>query len=328
MADYFWPQQLVPSASSWSLVANTAAFTSPLSGTTRTLARGGDRWRCSFTFDNLTSDKRAILQAFLTQLRGQANRVYVVDHAYRQRGLFPAANLLPNFASATPWAAQYATLAVADGVGRIKATAHSGGQVSSINRAVALAVANPYALRAFFVRSSTGTASMGPSFYDGSTSVSSYSTSAGLKTASGTAATASGAAYAVIDSTSTSTVAGDFADVSYVSLSRCMNVSGGSQTGSVLNVQSPVVYDGILLAGDRIEVNGEYNMVADTVDSDGGSNTKIRLVRPLRTSPTNGAPVIIHDPACRMMLADSTVSWSNVPGRFSSFTVELVEDLL
>ena len=39
MTDYFWPQHLVPSASSWSLVANTAAFTSPLSGTTRTLRR-------------------------------------------------------------------------------------------------------------------------------------------------------------------------------------------------------------------------------------------------------------------------------------------------
>jgi hypothetical protein len=105
-----------------------------------------------------------------------------------------------------------------------------------------------------------------------------------------------------------------------------MTVNGGSQTGSVLAVSAQSSLAGALLAGDRIEVNGEYNIVADTVDSFPGA--QIRLVRPLRTSPANSAPVIIHDPACRMMLADNTVSWSNVPGRFSSFTVELVEDLL
>lgn len=328
MTDFFWPRQLVPSSSSWSLVSNTSVFTSPLSGTTRTLGRSGDRWRCSLTFDNLRDDKRAILQAFLAQLRGQANRVYVVDHAYRQRGSFPTSNLLPDFSSASAWATSYSTLTVADGVGRITAASHSGAQYPEIRRS-SITVTNgaAYVLRAFYTRSSTGTASMGPLLGDGTNSTASYATTAGLKSTNAQVMTGTSAyAALVMDSTGTSTVAGDQADIAHASLARCMTVATGSQTGSVLYATNAGTYSGALLAGDRIEVNGEYNMVADAADSGGG--VLIRLVRPLRTSPTNGAPVIVADPVCRMMLADNTVSWSNAPGRFSSFTVELVEDLL
>ena len=44
MSDYTWPSSVIPTSSEWRLLANTAAFISPLSGMTRTLSRGGDRF--------------------------------------------------------------------------------------------------------------------------------------------------------------------------------------------------------------------------------------------------------------------------------------------
>jgi hypothetical protein len=327
MADYFWPSSLVPSASEWRLVSNTAVFNSPLTGATRTVARGGDRWACTFTFNNLTGANRAILQAFLSQLRGQANRCYVRDHSYVKRGSYPSSNLLPDFSSATPWTLQYATLACVDGVGRITAASHTGAQYPNIRYTTTGAVSGyPYAMRAFYTRSSTGTASVGPFIDDLTTSATSYSTAVGLKTARINTVSASIIGAVVIDGTGSSTATGDFADVPYTSLARCMQVSGGGQTGSVIAVDGSYSSSD-LLAGDRIEIGGEFNMVADTFNGAAGTTKSIRLVRPVRSSPANLAPVIVHDPLCKMLLADNTVGWSNRPGQFSSVTVELVEDI-
>lgn len=90
MTDYTWPSSLIPSATQWRLIANTAAFVSPLNGATRTLARGGDRWGCTLTFNALIGDDRATMLAFLTRLRGQAHRVVVGDHSYTRRGALTA----------------------------------------------------------------------------------------------------------------------------------------------------------------------------------------------------------------------------------------------
>jgi hypothetical protein len=325
MTDYIWPSSLVPNSSEWRLIANTASFVSPLSGTTRTLGRGGDRWACSFTFNNLSDDDRAILQAFLAQLRGQANRVYIRDHSYVQRGSFPTSNLLPDFSSATPWTASYSTLTVADGIGRITASSHTGVQLPAIGHSATVVNGGVYCARVFVNRSSTGTASMGP-FLSSGTSASSYSTAAGLKSTSLVTSSTTADFVFNLDSTGSSTVSGDFADLAHASLSRCLHVSGASQTGSLLAVDGSVAASD-LLAGDRIEVGGEYNMVAETFNGAPFTTKTIRLVRPMRSSPTNISPVIVHDPLCKMMLADQTVGWSNMPGGFSSMTVSFIEDI-
>lgn len=100
MSDYTWPSSVIPTSSEWRLISNTAAFISPLSGMTRTLSRGGDRWACMIVCANLTGDKRAVLQAFLARLRGQAHRVILPDHAYTRRGT-QAANVLVKGAGQT-----------------------------------------------------------------------------------------------------------------------------------------------------------------------------------------------------------------------------------
>ena len=100
MTDYTWPSSIVPSSSEWSYMSNTAAFSSDLSGTTRTLGRGGDRWACTLVCNNLVGAQRATLQAFMARLRGQTHRIVLPDHAYVKRGT-QAANVLVKGAGQT-----------------------------------------------------------------------------------------------------------------------------------------------------------------------------------------------------------------------------------
>jgi hypothetical protein len=86
VASYTWPTGITPSSSEWRLVANTAAFVSPLTGSTQTLGRGGDRWTCTLTFSALIDPNRRTLMAFISRLRGQANRVVLPDHAFTRAG--------------------------------------------------------------------------------------------------------------------------------------------------------------------------------------------------------------------------------------------------
>lgn len=100
MTDYTWPSAIIPNSSSWRLIANTAAFSSPITGVTRTLGRGGDRWACTLTCNNLHGTNRALMLSYIAKLRGQSNRATISDHAYTKRGT-QAANILVNGASQT-----------------------------------------------------------------------------------------------------------------------------------------------------------------------------------------------------------------------------------
>ena len=70
-----------PAAIDWSLVPNTQAFSSPLSGSVQTIERPGARWKASFVMDNLTEADAALLQAFMAQLRGRAGRFRLFNFA-------------------------------------------------------------------------------------------------------------------------------------------------------------------------------------------------------------------------------------------------------
>lgn len=91
MTDLTWPSAVIPASSAWSLVSNTVTFTSPLSGTVQTLARGGDRWACTVTTPPLNGATRAVMRAFAASLRGNANRVVMPDHSHTRRGTQSAA---------------------------------------------------------------------------------------------------------------------------------------------------------------------------------------------------------------------------------------------
>lgn len=62
-----------PARVKWGLRANTQVFVSPLNGSTQVLELTGSRWLASFVWEGLSLADAAPLQAFLMQLRGQAN---------------------------------------------------------------------------------------------------------------------------------------------------------------------------------------------------------------------------------------------------------------
>jgi hypothetical protein len=84
VTDYAWPTRIPPTSSSLAWLDNTAIFTSPLSGTTRTLARPGGRWRQTLTVQGL-QDQPAI-EAFVFRLNGAEHRALLPDFGYKRQG--------------------------------------------------------------------------------------------------------------------------------------------------------------------------------------------------------------------------------------------------
>lgn len=87
MANFFLPD-IAPSSSTWGLVSNTATFESPLTGAIQSIDRGGERWRVTLAYENLSPDDKATMKAFLSRVNGQQHRVVMGDQSLVQRGEF------------------------------------------------------------------------------------------------------------------------------------------------------------------------------------------------------------------------------------------------
>jgi hypothetical protein len=207
----------------------------------------------------------------------------------------------------------------------LTAGAHTAGQDPQVVQNVSIVSGGAYVARAAFEYASSTSPTFGVFFVAGTVNASAYASSLGMRQASVVSDGTSGAMVLVYDD---AVVAGNSFDVGYVSYSRCALVSGGGQTGSVVLIDTiPSAADG-LMPGDQVQIGDHLYLVTQRLGTDG----RLQIVPPLRTSPADNAPVILHQPMARMMLADQTVGWSNVPGTrtsaLSSITVEFVEDLL
>ena len=67
----------------FSLVANTQTFESPLNKSVQTYELPGARWTFSATWQNLTEGDARVLKAWLLKLRGQAGRFYAYDLSHK-----------------------------------------------------------------------------------------------------------------------------------------------------------------------------------------------------------------------------------------------------
>lgn len=74
---------LKPATVDWRLVSNSQQFTSPLSGSTQTLALPGQRWEFTFTYPMIARDDADLVMVFLAQLRGMAGRFKAGNPARR-----------------------------------------------------------------------------------------------------------------------------------------------------------------------------------------------------------------------------------------------------
>ena len=159
MADFFFPTNVIPSASEVTYVDSTARFQSALSGAVRTVSRPGERVKLTLNFTNLSAGKRSQLHALVAKLRGGSNRVYIPFHGMAARGSFPGDELFTNakFSNgSTSWSTGNSTITVIDGVAHVSA---SSCAAFGIDQTVSADAAYyPHMLRSFI---SDGTRSAG-----------------------------------------------------------------------------------------------------------------------------------------------------------------------
>lgn len=92
-------------------------------------------------------------------------------------------------------------------------------------------------------------------------------------------------------------------------------VAGASQTGTSLATDGWTAgVTGILKAGDYISVNSQLYMVTADANSDVGGAATLTIEPPLRSSPSDNAPITTTSATCVMRLADNDQSAWNVSG--------------
>lgn len=332
MAELLFPINLVTAAARWDLVSNASFFRS-LSGAIRTYSRTGDYWRASLTLPVGKEPQASYMRALATQLRGGIHSLWVWDHSYTQRGSFPASELLANttFASTTSWTAYNgaSTLSAAENVLRV--TAGSTNQYIGAYQNITVTSGVAYAGRAIIRSGDVSTmTTCGVNLWDtaGAASiVQSYTAGFGLKQA-GALAPSTGLRLEIVTTSSGTHAVGDLVNIDFASISRCMLVMGASQTGNVLDVDAlPNSTNGLLLPGDRVQIGTQVVVVTEPLNSNGSGQGRLQFEPPLRSSPADNSPVIVHQPMCRMIPANAEAGWDVRPGPVTSMALDLIEDL-
>ena len=96
--------------------------------------------------------------------------------------------------------------------------------------------------------------------------------------------------------------------------------------GSACNVRGlPASTNGLLLAGDMCDINGELKRATADLNSDASGLGYLQFEPALRSASTpDGAPIVIGAPMGKFVLAAEVVQMSR-PGYFSDFELQLIE---
>lgn len=95
-------------------------------------------------------------------------------------------------------------------------------------------------------------------------------------------------------------------------------INGGSQTGDSLNgTGAPASATGYLKAGDYIQIGSgsaaKLHRVLEDTDTDGSGNFTVTIWPCLRSSPTNGNPIVVSNTVGLWRLEANSVDWDVVP---------------
>lgn len=96
------------------------------------------------------------------------------------------------------------------------------------------------------------------------------------------------------------------------------------QTGNTL-ITKAWTAGATLKEGDFFGVNGELKMVTAAVTADGSGNMTITFEPPLRSSPAHGAALTVTRPTTTFMLTEPRYGGQTVPGKFTNFTLQAIE---
>jgi hypothetical protein len=331
MTDFVLSPSLVPNGAEWSLIDFSGVQQSVLSGATRTVSRG-QRWQARLNWYNLIGDNRAYLSALMASLRGKSNRIWIPDPTYRQRGSFPAPELLTNgdfVNGATGWTAGgNCTLS---GHNRTLRLSMIGVTAPYAYQSVSVVSGVAYAMRSCLVDAvGSGSDTLGVRMSDGSNNYDSVSSSArGLITVAGVAG-ASAAGNQRIIYVSSGASSGEAVFCTYASLRRCalaVNPTSLTTFYTSLPIDAlPINTNGLLRAGDRVEVNGEMKSVTFDLNSDGSGAGMLFFEPALRKFVPDNAPIIIGEPMMKGIFTDGAVQVSR-PGvnLLSDFDFTFVE---
>lgn len=103
-------------------------------------------------------------------------------------------------------------------------------------------------------------------------------------------------------------------------------VAASTQTGSALYVNGlPASTNGLLVQGDWIEIDGQIKQVQGSLNSDAAGIGYLQFLPPLRRAVADGTPIIVNKPMGKFLFAGDNPSWDNVPGVFSSASLDLEE---
>ncbi|HSY05880.1 MAG TPA: hypothetical protein VK803_08025 [Steroidobacteraceae bacterium] len=233
MTDLWLPDVRIASAAP-RLMDNTGRFSSPLSGTMRTVSRPGDRWGVRLEYANLTAFDRSRMEAFIARMRGAANRVLWSPSDFPQRGSFPSAEKLVNnnFLTGTNgWSVSGGTLTATDR--RLRLT-FSGGGTAEAFQTCGLVTNLPHVARYFLVDGKGTPLALGAltSYFQGSVVTASVTSIEGLNVITLVPDASSGGQYPFYPTSGsgnipTGQIAGNYAEAVWTSLTQCMLIDNG-----------------------------------------------------------------------------------------------------
>lgn len=103
-------------------------------------------------------------------------------------------------------------------------------------------------------------------------------------------------------------------------------VNGGSQTGNSLSTSGWTAgQTGIMKAGDYFQIGSYLYMVLVDANSNGSGIATLDIFPRLRSSPANGAPLIISSPKGLWKLSNKIVGWSADQEKMYGVSFQAVE---
>lgn len=339
MTDFILAPWVRVSAQSPAHVSSTGGNESIFTGAARTTNRVGDRVRFGIRTDKATEKEsaptRSLLSSLAAELRGQSNRLFFTDPAYRRRGSFPTGELLVNSDWAngvTNWSTSGANIVISATDRRMRSkrasvsadqtiraaavTVPAGGTNSYIARVMAYAGHGPMDFRLRLGTTAGGTEIASDSVDN---------TAQGMRTLVGSTA-ATTIHFSILDGTTGRSI-GHYMDFAYVSLSRCALVAGAAQAGSGIVIdQLPASVDGLARQGDWCQIGNQLCRITSALDSDSAGTGFLQLAYPPRVTPADNAPVIFHEPMGRFVSMSNEHGWDDEFGGKSSFELSIIED--
>lgn len=275
MGDLLIPPWMRVSGGRFDIVSNTAAASSVFTGAVRTLARAGDRIKTQInieaTNNRETYANRTLARTVRAMMRGQANRVWYSDAAYRRRGSFSTSELLTNntFDNGTTGWSSYgsSTLTVSDRV--MRATYGSNNQFGFTRASVAVTQYAPHVIRGFLGANRLNVVDWKVDAQDSGTDYQTQIADLGLSYTAFVPRSTTVTVFAY--RSATGEMAGSWFECPYISLSRCALFDGGAN---------------LIASSDDFTTwtSAQITVSADATTAPDGTTTADRLVE---TATTN-----------------------------------------